>query len=73
MAIDSKGKRMSAMNAGGFDLVLPDADSSVDQTDRQHLLEYYSGILAGAAGPTLSVPVIAPRSFGMSAPSPQPF
>lgn len=47
MAIDTKDKRMSAMNFGGIGLntvVLPDADSTVDDPDQQHQLDCYSGI-----------------------------
>lgn len=43
MAIDSKHKRMSALNFGGDDL-LPPADGSVDANDRAMLLGLFSGI-----------------------------
>lgn len=48
MAVDTKGKRFSMLNFGQGDALLPIADGSFDQADRQHLLGLYSGILATA-------------------------
>lgn len=47
MAIDTLAKRASTLNICSFQLPIP--DGVVDQGDRQTLLRYYSGILAGAA------------------------
>lgn len=44
MPIDTKAKRISAMAAGGYDIVLPDADGTVGDPDQQQLLDGYGGI-----------------------------
>ena len=47
MAVDTKAKRMSAINfCNPFDDVLPDVGATVDAADMQHLWGLYSGILA---------------------------
>jgi len=48
MAIDSENKRRSAMNAmfPWMFPILPVADSSMDQGDRQHVCGVYRGIAA---------------------------
>ena len=49
MAVDTRRKRMSASNAANpFARLLPLADGTIDQADRQHAAGYYSGILATA-------------------------
>lgn len=50
MAVDTARKRASLIGYGlPFRLMLPIADGSLDQGDRQHLVGLYAGILAGAA------------------------
>lgn len=50
MAIDSKSKRFSMLNFGSISTdLLPNPDGTIDQGDRQHLLDLYSGVLAGVA------------------------
>tara|TARA_R110000803_G_scaffold23906_4_gene58196 strand:+ start:1516 stop:1863 length:348 start_codon:yes stop_codon:yes gene_type:complete len=44
MSVDTKSKRMSALNYGRRGLVLPDNDGTVATADRQQLLGLYSGI-----------------------------
>lgn len=54
MAIDTRAKRQSALNFGGRPWVcLPEADGSIDQDDRQHMLMMYGGILVGAVAETI--------------------
>lgn len=49
MAIDSKAKRISAINvACPWRALLPPADGSISQSDRQHLAGIYGGIAAGS-------------------------
>jgi len=57
MAVDTKEKRLSMMNfATGGDITLPEADGAIDNDDKQHLLECYSGIAFDPpAGPVVSV------------------
>lgn len=51
MAVDSKNKRISVIHPGlTFMRQLPNADSSMDQGDRQSVAGLYSGIAAAAAG-----------------------
>lgn len=58
MAVDTAEKRMSALNFGlPLFWTLPEADGTVGQDDRQHLLGLYAGILAGA--------VVAPTQPGL--------
>lgn len=47
MAIDTLAKRASTLNISSFQLPIP--DGAITQSDRQALLRFYSGILAGAA------------------------
>jgi hypothetical protein len=49
MAIDTTEKKLSAISfrIGWICPLLPVADGSIDQGDKQHLLRLYSGILAG--------------------------
>ncbi len=47
MAVDTKAKRMSALNFGRG-ILLPSPAGTISQSDRQHLLLVYSGILAAA-------------------------
>ena len=48
MAIDTRAKRQSAHRAvTPFAGTLPNPDGTVAQADRQQLLGYYGGILAG--------------------------
>lgn len=50
MAIDTREKRQSASRAvNPFARILPVADGTIDQGDRQHAAGFYSGILAIAA------------------------
>lgn len=51
MAIDTAEKRFSIMNVGtpSTDTIIV-ADGTIAQGDRQHFLDLYSGILAGAPG-----------------------
>lgn len=53
MAVDTRAKRQSAHNAAGG-TGLPNADGTVGQEDRQHVLGYYGGIAADAAVATVS-------------------
>jgi len=46
MPVDSEGKRRSVLGM----VVLPVADASIDQGDRQHVVGLYSGVLAGGGG-----------------------
>jgi hypothetical protein len=49
MAIDTRDKRSSAIDVSlPWRNKLPLPDSTVDQSDRQHAMFYYSGILAAA-------------------------
>lgn len=49
MAVDTKAKRFSMLNFGSVSTdLLPDPDAAMGQGDRQHLLDLYSGVLAGA-------------------------
>ena len=54
MAIDTKAKRMSAMNFGDGTTVhlLPESDGTIDPDDQQHLLDCYSGILFDPVTPS---------------------
>lgn len=47
MAVDTKEKRLSMINTIGVGIIhiLPEPDDSIDQGDRQHLLDRYSGVL----------------------------
>ena len=50
MAIDTRDKRAGAIMAGvPFIIIAPVADASIGQADRQHIINVYPGILAGAA------------------------
>ena len=47
MAIDTRAKRQSAHRvANPFARILPLADGTIDQADRQHAAGFYGGILA---------------------------
>lgn len=49
MAIDTRAKRASVMGMGSpIPVMLPFPDGTIDQGDRQHFLELYSGILVAA-------------------------
>lgn len=49
--LDNKAKRFSGMNVNSpWRSILPDADGSFGQADRQHLEYQYAGILFGAGG-----------------------
>ena len=54
MAIDTETKRRSAMTTmlPGVRTMLPVADSSIDQADRQHNALLYGGIAATVTTPT---------------------
>jgi hypothetical protein len=64
MAVDTKEKRLSFLNAYlPWWTTLPEADGTIDQDDRQHLLGLYAGILAGeAAAGMVGVEAALPRS-----------
>lgn len=47
MAIDTLAKRASVLNIASLQLPIP--DGTISQGDRQSVLRFYSGILAGAA------------------------
>ncbi len=50
MAVDTRNERCSAIGVGlPFRLVLPNADGTVNQADRQHVAYLYAGILAAFA------------------------
>lgn len=50
MAVDTKAKRFSMLNFGSISTdLLPAPDGTIDQADRQHLLDLYGGILAAGA------------------------
>jgi len=59
--IDTKDKRMSAMNLaigmGACFCPLPDTDASVDDADKQHLLGTYSAIAFDAAAGGNAMPM----------------
>lgn len=57
MAVDTYEKRLSIINFlfTGTSDTLPLADASIDQGDRQHFLDFYSGNLAVAASTLESV------------------
>lgn len=44
MAVDTKDRRLSMLNFGEGDALLPDSDGSFDADDMAHLLGLYSGI-----------------------------
>lgn len=47
--IDTREKRAGAISAGiPFIVISPIADASIDQADRQQIIDVYPGILAGA-------------------------
>ena len=48
MAVDSAEKRMSTLGLCHWHPIIPVADGTTDQGDRQQLLGIYRGILAGA-------------------------
>lgn len=48
MAIDSEDKRRAAQSTP-WDPVLPTADGTIDQADRQQVVGVYPGVLAGSA------------------------
>ena len=52
MAIDTQGKRWSALNFGDGVLLdlLPEPDGAIDQADKVHLLGLYIGVLPFATG-----------------------
>lgn len=55
MAVDTRAKRQSAHRvANPFARILPLADGTIDQGDRQHVAGFYSGILAAAAAALLA-------------------
>jgi hypothetical protein len=57
MAMDSENKRRGALTFRFWPLfpLLPTADSTVDQGDRQMLVGVYPGILAAAAEPVIFI------------------
>lgn len=55
MALDTRNKRASALGLiAGLALVLPTADSSIAQADRQQVAFSYSGIAASTAAVSVS-------------------
>ena len=66
MAVDTREKRFSMMNYDGIHSTsLFEADGTVDQDDRQHLLDMYSGILFdNPAGATNRLLLIHPPNIG---------
>ena len=68
MAIDTENKRRSAVqNALPFLAVLPVADGSLNQADRQHVSWLYRGILAagGAAAARSRMLLLGVRQFAL--------
>jgi len=66
MAVDTRQKRFSMISFGSAIRFLPmfEADGTVDQDDRQHLLNCYSGILFdNPAGETNRLLLIHPQRF----------
>lgn len=56
MAVDTRARRQSAHRvANPWARGLPNADDTVAQADRQHVLGYYGGILAGVAAVVAAV------------------
>lgn len=73
MPIDTREKRMSMLNfgEGSYSHVGFESDAAVNQDDRQHLLDCYSGILFTDAVPTLSKAgggYVAASYFGLVSP-----
>jgi hypothetical protein len=55
MAIDTKDRRLSMLNFGEGDALVPDADGSLDAEDRAFLLGLYIGITLGSAAIPVTV------------------
>lgn len=70
MAVDTAEEKLSLLNFGlPFIRVLPFADNSLDQGDKQHLLGLYSGIMAAAGQVTDWTPAAASTTWTPSAAS----
>lgn len=59
MAIDTRDKRASCLGiAGQYRFVLPNPDSTIDQSGRQQAAFSYSGIAAAAPGGGAAIAVL---------------